>query len=267
MFAALIGAIIWNLITWYVTLPSSSSHALIGGVIGATLVAGGAHAVKFHGIAQSVIAPAILSPIICFLVAGLGTLGVITLALIAHGSISSSHFYVPLWVKLACAIGIASDTAIGGWRIINTMGNRITNVESPRGFAAEAASAAVILSSSFYGYPLSTTHVVSGGVMGAGAGRKLESVHWGVAGQMATAWLFTIPAAGILGAATWEVARLFGANSSGGTIVMAILAAGAAAVLFQLAQRNKVGANGLDRTHVPPEREAQAFHKPSPAPV
>jgi PiT family inorganic phosphate transporter len=308
VFAALIGAIIWNLITWYFTLPSSSSHALIGGVIGATLVASGAHAVNFHGIAKSVIAPAILSPIICFLVAGIGTfcvyrlirlirpgearrgyrygqigsaalvslahgtndaqktMGVITLALIAHGDISSSHFYVPLWVKLACAVAIALGTAIGGWRIINTMGNRITEIESPQGFAAESASAAVILSSSFYGYPLSTTHVVSGGVMGAGAGKKLASVHWGVAGQMATAWLFTIPAAGIMGAATWEVARIFGANSSGGTIVMAILAAAAAAVLFQLAQRNKVGASDLDRTHVSPDREAE-IGSPAAAPA
>ncbi len=307
VFAALIGAIIWNLITWYFTLPSSSSHALIGGIIGATLVASGAHAVNFHGIAQSVIAPAILSPIICFGVALLGTfcayrlirllkegearrgyrygqigsaalvslahgtndaqktMGVITLALIAHGSISAAHFYVPFWVKLSCAVAIALGTFIGGWRIINTMGNRITEIESPQGFAAEAASAAVILSSSFYGYPLSTTHVVSGGVMGAGAGKKLASVHWGVAGQMATAWVFTIPAAGIFGAATWEVARLFGANSSGGTIVMAILAAAAAAVLFQLAQRNKVGAGDLDRTHVPPDREARDTVEPAAA--
>jgi PiT family inorganic phosphate transporter len=289
-----------NLITWYFTLPSSSSHALIGGVIGAALVASGSKSVMFHGIAKSVIAPAILSPIICFLVAGIGTycvyrlirlirpaearrgyrygqigsaalvslahgtndaqktMGVITLALIAHGSISASHFYVPLWVKLVCALAIASGTAIGGWRIINTMGNRITEIESPQGFAAEAASAAVILSSSFYGYPLSTTHVVSGGVMGAGAGKKLESVHWGIAGQMATAWLFTIPAAGALGAVTWEIARIFGANSSAGTIVMAILAAAAAALLFTLAQRSKVGADDLDRTHVSPEREAES---------
>ncbi len=307
VFAALVGAILWNLLTWYFTLPSSSSHALIGGVIGATLVASGAHAVDFHGIAQSVIAPAILSPIICFGVAALGTfcayrlirligaresrrgyrvgqigsaalvslahgtndaqktMGVITLALIAHGSISASHFYVPIWVKLACAVAIASGTAIGGWRIINTMGNRITDVESPQGFAAESASAATILASSYYGYPLSTTHVVSGGVMGAGAGKKLASVHWGVAGQMATAWLVTIPAAGIMGAGAWEVARLFGAHSSGGVVVMALITAAAAAVLFQLAQRTKIGAADLDRTHVSPEREAELSREPVPA--
>jgi inorganic phosphate transporter, PiT family len=307
VFAALIGAIIWNLVTWYFMLPSSSSHALIGGVIGATVVASGSSAVNFHGILEKVIAPAILSPIICFLVAGLGTygvyrlirllregearhgyrygqigsaalvslahgtndaqktMGVITLALIAHGDISSSHFYVPFWVKLACAVAIAAGTAIGGWRIINTMGNRITEIESPQGFAAESASAAVILSSSFYGYPLSTTHVVSGGVMGAGAGKKLESVHWGVAGQMATAWLFTIPAAGIMAAVAWEVSQLFGDNSSGGTVVMAILAALAAGGLFALAQRNKIGADDLDRTHVTPEQEAKLARQPVPA--
>jgi inorganic phosphate transporter, PiT family len=304
VFAALIGAIMWNLITWYFTLPSSSSHALIGGIIGATLVASGGHAIKFHALVQSVLAPAVLSPIICFLVAGLGTfavyrlmrllaagearrgyrygqigsaalvslahgtndaqktMGVIALALIAHGDISADHFYVPLWVKVACAIAIASGTAIGGWRIINTMGNRLTDIESPQGFSAESASAAVILASSYYGYPLSTTHVVSGGVMGAGAGKRLASVHWGVAGQMATAWLFTIPAAGIFGAATWEVARVFGANSSGGTLVMTLLAAAAAAVLFRLAQRNKIGAEDLDRTHITPEQEAQAAPEP-----
>ena len=251
------------------------------------------------------IAPAILSPIICFIVAGVGTfvvyrlirllkegearrgyrygqigsaalvslahgtndaqktMGVITLALIAHGDISSSHFYVPLWVKLACALAIAAGTAIGGWRIINTMGNRITEIESPQGFAAESASAAVILSSSFYGYPLSTTHVVSGGVMGAGAGRKLESVHWGVAGQMAGAWVLTIPMAGIFGAVAWEVADLFGANA--GVVVMAILTAAAAALLYRLAQRNKIGAADLDRTHVSPEREAQLAATRQPA--
>jgi PiT family inorganic phosphate transporter len=307
VFAALIGAILWNLITWYFTLPSSSSHALIGGIIGATIVAEGGHDVKFHGILASVIAPGVLSPIICFGVAGIGTyfvyrlirrlgegaarrgyrygqigsaalvslahgtndaqktMGVITLALIAHGSISANHFYVPLWVKLACACAIAAGTFIGGWRIINTMGNRITEIESPQGFAAEAASAAVILSSSYYGYPLSTTHVVSGGVMGAGAGKRLESVHWGVAGQMAVGWVLTIPMAGAFGAATWEVAHLFGANSTAGTVVMAVIAAVAAAGLFTLAQRNKVSANDLDRTGVSPDEETSSFGAQTPA--
>src|ERR1700761_1539495 len=290
VFAALIGAILWNLLTWYFTLPSSSSHALIGGVIGATLVASGAHAVDFHGIASSVIAPAVLSPIICFLVAAIGTylvyrlirllapgearrgyrygqigsaalvslahgtndaqktMGVITLALIAHGDINAAHFYVPFWVKLICALAIASGTFVGGWRIINTMGNRLTEIESPQGFSAEAAGAAVILSSSYYGYPLSTTQVVSGGVMGAGLGRKLASVHWGVAGQMATAWIFTIPAAGAIGALAWEITDLFNSPNTGG-FVIAILTAMAAAGFFFAAQRyNHITAADLDRT-------------------
>jgi inorganic phosphate transporter, PiT family len=184
--AALIGAIMWNLITWYLTIPSSSSHALIGGLIGATVVAAGSGAVNVHKLVQSVIVPAVLSPFICGAVALLGTLaayrlirmlrageavkgyrlgqigsaslvslahgtndaqktmGVIALALIAHGDISATHFYVPFWVKIACALAIALGTAAGGWRIINTMGNRLTSVEAPQGFAAECSSAAVI---------------------------------------------------------------------------------------------------------------------------
>ena len=301
--AALVGAIIWNLVTWFFTLPSSSSHALIGGVIGASLAAAGHKAVDFHELVQTVIAPAVLSPIICLLVALIGTfgaykllqrmgadqakrgyrygqigsaalvslahgtndaqktMGVITLALIAHGDISASHFYVPIWVKLACGVSIGLGTAIGGWRIINTMGNRITEIEPPQGFSAEAASAAVILSSSYYGYPLSTTHVVSGGVMGAGLGKKLASVHWGVAGQMATAWIFTIPAAGAIGALAWEVSDLFGKHSNVGSFVIAILTAIAAGILFWQAQRfGHVGAHDLDRTpgSMPTEAAAPA---------
>jgi inorganic phosphate transporter, PiT family len=299
VFAALIGAIIWNLITWYFTLPSSSSHALIGGVIGATVAAEGSHNVMWHGVLSSVVAPGVLSPIICFGVAGIGTffvyrlirvlgegsarrgyrygqiasaglvslahgtndaqktMGVITLALIAHGTIDPNHFYVPVWVKIACGVAMFLGTTIGGWRIINTMGNRLTDIESPQGFAAEAAGAAVILSSSYYGYPLSTTHVVTGGVMGAGAGKRLESVRWGVFGQMLTAWVLTIPLAGALGWVTWQVANLFGSNSSVGTLVMAILAAIAGAGLYALAQRNRISAKDLDRTQVPPETETR----------
>ncbi len=223
--AALIGAMTWNLITWYLTIPSSSSHALIGGVIGATIVASSSSEVNWHNLVQSVIVPALISPVLAGAVALIGTfvayklirylgqrdartgyrfgqigsaslvslahgtndaqktMGVISLALIAHGDISAAHFTVPLWVKLGCATSIALGTATGSWRIINTMGNRITNVESPQGFAAESSSASVILASSYYGYPLSTTQVVSGGVMGAGLGKKLASVHWGVVGR------------------------------------------------------------------------------------
>ena len=126
---------------------------------------------------------------------------------------------------------------VGGWRIINTMGNRLTEIESPQGFAAEASGAAVILSSSYYGYPLSTTQVVSGGVIGAGLGKKLASVHWNVAGQMATAWIFTIPAAGAIGALAWEISNIFSPNV--GAAVIVVLAAIAAFSLWTLAQRNR----------------------------
>jgi inorganic phosphate transporter, PiT family len=300
--AALVGAILWNLITWYLTLPSSSSHALIGGVIGASVAAAGSKAVDFHALVQTVLAPAVLSPLICLLVAAIGTflayrlirllkadearrgyrygqigsaalvslahgtndaqktMGVITLALIADGKINPAHFYVPIWVKLICALAIAAGTMIGGWRIINTMGNRITPVESPQGFAVESSSAAVILASSYYGYPLSTTHVVSGGVMGAGIGKKLASVHWGVAGQMASAWLITIPAAGLIGAGAWEITNVIGGAAS--SVVVALIAAALAGFVFTLAQRNKVTPSDLDRTHVSPEGEAATRARP-----
>ncbi len=179
-------------------------------------------------------------------------MGVISLALIAHGDISTTHFYVPFWVKLGCALAIALGTAAGGWRIINTMGNRLTKVESPQGFAAESSSAAVILASSYYGYPLSTTQVVSGGVTGAGLGRRLASVHWEVVGQMVTAWIFTIPSAALLAAGAWEVTDLF-SNSSAGSVVIALLAAAGAMVLYKLAQRSKITPEQLDRTTTTPE--------------
>jgi PiT family inorganic phosphate transporter len=165
------------------------------------------------------------------------------------------HFAVPLSVKLACAASIALGTAMGGWRIINTMGNRITNVEPPQGFAAESASAAVILASSYYGYPLSTTQVVSGGVIGAGLGRKLRSVHWEVVGRIASAWMLKIPAASLLGGVAYEISTRSGPHNTSGSIVIASLAALAAFVLFRLAQRNNVRPEDLDRTNRATEAE------------
>jgi inorganic phosphate transporter, PiT family len=300
--AALIGAMMWNLITWYFTIPSSSSHALIGGVIGATIVAASSNAVNWHNLVQSVIVPALLSPIIAGVVAFIGvyvayrmiirflgakdsatgyrfgqigsaslvslahgtndaqkTMGVISLALIAHGDISATNFSVPLWVKLICASAIALGTATGGGRIINTMGNRITTVESPQGFAAETASASVILASSYYGYPLSTTQVVTGGVMGSGLGKKLASVHWGVVGQMAGAWVLTIPSAAILAGVAWEITDIFGGHSNLGAVIIAALAVAGGFGLWSLAQRNKITAADLDRTHVAPDEESKAL--------
>jgi PiT family inorganic phosphate transporter len=304
--AALLGAILWNLITWYLAIPSSSSHALIGGVIGATLVASGSGAIDLHRLVQSVIVPAVLSPFICGAVALLGTfaayrlirllrageaekgyrlgqigsaslvslahgtndaqktMGVISLALIAHGNISATHFYVPFWVKLGCALAIALGTATGGWRIINTMGNRLTEIAPPQGFAAESSSAAVILASSYYGYPLSTTQVVSGGVMGAGLGKRFASVHWDVVGQMVAAWVFTIPSAALLGAGAWEISDLF-SNTAAGSIITALIAAAGALVLFRLAQHNKVTPDELDRTSATTDAAVPRHAQATPA--
>jgi PiT family inorganic phosphate transporter len=301
--AALIGAMIWNLITWYFTIPSSSSHALIGGIIGATIVATSSGDVDWHDLVQSVIVPALLSPFIAGGAAALGvflayrmirrlgqreartgyrygqifsaslvslahgtndaqkTMGVISLALIANGSISATNFSVPIWVKLGCALSIALGTASGGWRIINTMGNRITNVESPQGFAAETASAATILASSYYGYPLSTTQVVSGGVLGAGLGKNAKSVHWNVIGQMVSAWVITMPGAGLLGGAAWAISNIFSPNV--GAAVIVALAAVAAFTLWTLAQRNKITAADLDRTNVSVVEEAERAGVPA----
>jgi len=172
---------------------------------------------------------------------------------------------VPIWVKLICATAMALGTATGGWRIINTMGNRITTVESPQGFAAEASSAATILASSYYGYPLSTTQVVSGGVMGAGLGKRGGVVHWPVVGQMVIAWVITLPSAAIVGAAAWNVSNLFGKNSEVGAIVIAVLAGVIAFGLYTLSKRNRVTAADLDRTSFTPEEEAERAEAASPA--
>jgi inorganic phosphate transporter, PiT family len=307
--AALVGAFIWNLITWYFSIPSSSSHALIGGLIGAAFASVGSSAVSVHGIVQKVVAPGILAIFVCGIVAFLATsaayllirrlgqeearrgyrygqigsaslvslahgtndaqktMGVITLALISTGHLDAANFTVPVWVKLICATAMALGTATGGWRIINTMGNRITTVESPQGFAAESSSAATILASSYYGYPLSTTQTVSGGVMGAGLGKRGGVVHWPVVGQMVLAWVVTLPSAALVGAAAWNIADLFGKNSEVGAIVIAALAGAVAFGLWTLSKRNPVTAEDLDRTSVTPELEAERAQRLSPAPA
>jgi PiT family inorganic phosphate transporter len=296
VFAALIGAIAWNLLTWALSLPSSSSHALIGGVVGAAIAAIGTDAVKGDTLVSKVLVPAVLSPLIAGAVAIAATLlgylmvarlhegearrgyrlgqigsaslvslahgtndaqktmGIVTLALIAHGNLDADNFSVPLWVKVACGVAIAAGTYVGGWRIINTMGNRLTSIESPQGFAAESSGASVILASSYFGYPLSTTHVVPGSVMGAGIGKRLASVRWSTAGQMASVWLLTIPGAAVIGAAAFEGADLFGAGNAG-PVIVGLIAAGLAAALYAVAQRSPVRAADLDRSHVSPEAE------------
>jgi PiT family inorganic phosphate transporter len=267
VFAALVGAIAWNLLTWFYGLPSSSSHALIGGLVGAVIAASGSGAVSGHGLVSKLIVPALFSPVIAFLAAGLGilivyrivgrlrpgpvgrgfrhgqdasggllalshgtndaqkTMGVITLALIAHGDIAAKGFHVPDWVVIAAASAIALGTFTGGWRIIKTVGTRIISMDSAQGFAAQGAAAAVILASSSVGYPLSTTHVISGGITGAGAAKRLSAVRWGVAGDIVRAWVLTLPAAGLLAAAVYGVTRLFGRGAVGPVVVTVVLLA------------------------------------------
>jgi PiT family inorganic phosphate transporter len=157
------------------------------------------------------------------------TMGVITLALIAHGDISADNFHVPAWVVISAATAIALGTYTGGWRIIRTMGMKIIKMDPAQGFSAQGAGAAVILAASHFGYPLSTTHVISGGVMGAGAAKRLSAVRWGVAGNIVAAWVLTVPAAGSIGALVYGITRIFGTGALGPLVIsIAILSLGAA---------------------------------------
>ena len=248
--AALLGAIAWNLLTWWLGLPSSSSHALIGGLIGAALVQSGSKGVEWHGVAHKVAIPALASPALGFLgafllllliywvfgwinpgVANRGfrfgqlasgtwvafthgandaqkTMGVIALALFEAGKID--HFYIPYWVIVAAALAIAAGTYAGGWRIMRTLGQRIFSMEPASGFAAQVSGGTVIYFATHFGFPVSTTHVVSGSVMGAGATKQLSAVRWGIAGTIVFAWVLTIPAAALVAAGVyWPVQGVF----------------------------------------------------------
>ena len=273
VFGGLVGGITWNLLTWFFGIPSSSSHALIGGVIGATMAAAGSHGVKWHGVVSKVIIPAGLSPVIAGLIATCGTyliyrisrgvpdrtrshgfrigqigsaslvslahgtndaqktMGVITLALIANGTLNSGD-KAPFWVILTCAIAISAGTYLGGWRVIRTLGKGLVEIDSPQGMAAESSSAATILLSSHFGYSLSTTHVATGSILGTGLGRRGAEVRWSVAGRMATAWLLTLPAAGVVGAICYWIADGIG-GTAGVIVVFAILALASAALYLQ----------------------------------
>jgi PiT family inorganic phosphate transporter len=273
VFGGLVGAIAWNLATWYFGLPSSSSHALIGGVVGSALVAKGTEAVNGHGLVEKVIVPALVAPVLAFLVAGIAitliyriigrlrpgavgrgfrlgqivssgmlalshgtndaqkTMGVITLALIAHGDIAADNFHVPTWVVVSAATAIALGTYVGGWRIIRTLGTRIIKMDTAQGFSAQTAGATVILASSHFGYPLSTTHTISGAIMGAGAAKRVSAVRWGVAGNIVVAWILTLPAAGVIGGASYGLTRIFGTGSLG-PVVVSLLVIGLIAAAF-----------------------------------
>jgi PiT family inorganic phosphate transporter len=164
------------------------------------------------------------------------TMGVITLALVAHGTLDTDKFEVPFWVVAASATAIALGTYGGGWRIIKTMGTRIIKMDTAQGFSAQGAGAAVILASSHYGFPLSTTHVISGGVMGAGAAKRLSAVRWGVAGNMVAAWLMTLPAAAGIGAVVYGFSQIFGTGAAGPLVVWVLAAMTISAIFVRRAR-------------------------------
>ena len=243
--ATLLAAISWNLITWYRGIPSSSSHALIGGILGAAIAQGGFGAPDWMAVLTKVLLPLVLSPVFGFLFAGFiivvvlrlfgsahpatisstfgrlqlassafmayshggndaqKTMGIMTLALVAYGA--QSTFDVPLWVVIVAATAMALGTAAGGWRIIKTMGQKVVKLDPVHGFAAETTAATVITVATHFGMPVSTTHVISSAIMGVGSSDRLKTVRWGVARSIVTAWLVTLPAAGVTAAIAYVI--------------------------------------------------------------
>ncbi|HVM16952.1 MAG TPA: inorganic phosphate transporter [Gaiellaceae bacterium] len=276
--AGVIGAITWNLITWYLGLPTSSSHALIGGVAGAAVVAVGWDVLLVGGLVNRVLVPSLLAPIVGVVAAGTimvgvlwvirrrapgtvnrifrrlqvvsasfvafthgtndaqKTMGIMVLALIASGHMSADPdaFHVPLWVIVSAATAMALGTYAGGWRIIRTLGQRVAKLEPPQGFAAESACASILWFTGNVGFPVSTTHTISGSVLGAGATRRLTAVRWGVAGNILVAWVLTVPAAATVGGAMEVLTRL-----PGGTIIVFAMVTAIAGLAF-LARRQHV---------------------------
>jgi PiT family inorganic phosphate transporter len=248
MFGGLVGAIVWNLLTWWWALPSSSSHCLVGGVAGAVIATTGSEAVKWDGIVDKVLIPTLIAPVVGFtvgiaLMVGLlwvfgrahpglisrrfrvaqlvsasfmafshgsndaqKTMGVITLALFAGGAIPTAD--VPLWVKLSSAVVIGLGTYSGGKRIIRTLGMRLVKLTPMHGFAAETAASAVLMTTAHFGFPVSTTHVISTSIMGVGATQRLSAVKWGLTRDIFLAWILTLPAAGLIGGLCAIVSKL-----------------------------------------------------------
>ncbi|HPY24848.1 MAG TPA: inorganic phosphate transporter [Mycobacterium sp.] len=286
IFAGLIGGILWNLLTWLFGIPSSSSHALFGGLVGAGLAALGVAGVNWAGITQKVLLPAVAAPVIACLVAACGTwlvfritrhvlqrrrdvgfrwgqiataslvalshgtndaqktMGVIALALMTTGHLTGNvkEDGLPLWIIASCALAIGLGTYIGGWRVIRTLGKGLVEIEPPQGLAAEASSAAIILSSSAAGMALSTTHVATGSILGSGVGKPGAEVRWAVAGRMAVAWLVTLPAAALAGALTFWLGHGIGSVTTdlvGSIVIFAVLVA-LSAYMWWRAQQQKV---------------------------
>lgn len=250
IFAALMGAIVWNIVTWVFGIPSSSSHALVGGLVGAGWAKAGFHSVVWGGLNKT-IAAIFLSPAIGFLLAlvlilivswvfvrqtpfavdrtfrfmqfvsaslySLGhggndaqkTMGIIAILLFSQGHLGST-FYVPLWVVLSCQSAMALGTLFGGWRIVHTMGSKITRLNPMQGFCAETGGALTLFGATWLGIPVSTTHTITGAIVGVGAARRVSAVRWGLAGNIVIAWIVTMPAAGVISAVSYWVAGLFG---------------------------------------------------------
>ncbi|UGV26346.1 inorganic phosphate transporter [Rhodopseudomonas boonkerdii] len=248
IFAALVGAIVWNVVTWALGIPSSSSHALIGGLLGAGLAKAGLSAAVWSGVIKTLLA-IVLSPLIGFLLAlllvaivswasvrstpfavdrafrvlqfvsaslySLGhggndaqkTMGIIAVLLYSQGYLGS-EFSVPFWVVISCQAAMALGTLMGGWRIVRTMGLRITKLNPMQGFCAETGGAATLFAATFMGVPVSTTHTITGAIVGVGAARRVSAVRWNVASSIVYAWVITIPAAAIVAAATWWAVKL-----------------------------------------------------------
>jgi inorganic phosphate transporter, PiT family len=267
--AGLVGAITWNLITWYLGLPSSSSHALIGGIAGSAIASAGFDVVEWGGLKSKVLIPSLAAPLLGGLGAALlmlavvwiiryrapgtvnrvfrrlqlvsggfvafthgtndaqKTMGIIALALVASGHLSADEFQVPLWVIVSAAAAISAGTYAGGWRIIKTLGQRVANLDPPQGFAAQTSCATVLWLTATYGFPVSTTHTISGSVLGAGATRGLSAVRWGVAGNILAAWLMTVPCAGVVAACMEFVTR-----APGGVAIVFVLAIAIATLAF-----------------------------------
>ncbi|AHH19593.1 putative low-affinity inorganic phosphate transporter [Nocardia nova SH22a] len=290
VFAGLAGGILWNLFTWLFGIPSSSSHALFGGLIGAAVAALGTSGVIWTGnektgLISKIIVPALLAPFVAALVAALGTyavyrltrrsdetrvksgfrwgqigsaglvslahgtndaqktMGVIFMALVAHGTFSNSDD-IPLWVKLCCALAIAAGTYLGGWRIIRTLGKGLVEIDPPQGFAAESSSAVIILTSAQFGLPLSTTQTATGSILGTGLGKPGAEVRWGVLGRMSVAWLFTLPLAGLVGAACWWIADLIG--GLGGVLVDFALLIALSGYMYLRSRRNPIDTSNVN---------------------
>ncbi|AGS68741.1 inorganic phosphate transporter [Streptomyces collinus] len=306
IFAALVGAILWNLLTWLVGLPSSSSHALMGGLIGATVASAGFGAVHGEVLVTKVLLPAVAAPVVAGLAAMLSTrfsyaiggtsdgeatrkgyragqiasaglvslahgtndaqktMGIITLALIAGGAVSPGS-NPPTWVILSAGLAIALGTYIGGWRIIRTMGTGLTDLEPRQGFAAQTSAATAILASSHLGFSLSTTHVVSGSVMGTGLGRKGGVVRWSTATRMLIAWVLTLPAAALVGALAESVTDL----GDWGTAVVAVFLVAASAAIWKYSRREVVDHTSVvaDPAEEPPGVVTTAIAMVTPPPT